>query len=137
MFPSNKDIPVHKRAAARLRKQQLEFEQRASQVRDPDQLIQFIRDEAAQIYRGGERKIVLNFGVPVTNFIDWALSAKVIGADETEPYVKQLLRKTFLKRVKPDLKQELQPSMLTTFECKYGAGADLTFEVQISVLSPR
>lgn len=139
MFPSREDVAAHRRAKARLKKEELARARRAEQVRTPAQLSEFIIEEARLRYRKGRRTIPITFSVPVLNFLDWAVDAKVIGQQETDVYIKQLLRKPLMRQTKAALKQELAqyaiaPGIISRFECAYGTELTLEFDVKISIV---
>lgn len=137
MFPSDADTKAYRRAVARLTKQKNDYEARAAEVRDVEQLTRFVLEEARARYRRGERKINLRIVVPVVNFVDWARANRVIAADENDKFTPQLIRSALLRPVRASFRQEFGPNLLSGFECKAGVGPNFVFEVQISVLKPR
>ncbi len=142
MFPSREDVTAHRRARARLKNEELAFRRRAEEIRTPAQLNEFIIEEVRSRYRKGRRTVTIAFSVPVVNFIDWAVESKVIGQQDTDVYIKQLIRKPLIRLTKAALRQELSqnaltPSIISRFECKYGSDLTLEFDVKIAVLGSR
>lgn len=139
MFPSREDVTAHRRAVARIKKAQVERQHRAEELRTPAQLKEFIIEEARAHYRKGERNITIAFSVPVLNFIDWAATTKLISEKDVDQYVKQLIRKPLMRQTKAALRDDLSqnaiaPGIVSKFECAYGSGLTLDFEVKIAVL---
>ena len=142
MFPSREDVAAHRRAVARIKNAQLVRQRRIEEIRTPAQLNEFIIEEARAHYRKGQRVISVAFSVPVLNFIDWAVETKVIAEQDTEVYIKQLLRKPLMKHARAALRQELTlppttQGIISKFECAYGTDLTFSFDVKISIVGNR